>query len=103
MIKHIIVGTGLSSLAAVLSLVSKNNKPTVIDIGINKIKDNKVLKSDYSKLPYLNDFKYLFESLEINPLEKIQKFSNLLVMEVSQIYGADLFVKCIRKILRIGQ
>lgn len=70
MIKHIIVGTGLSSLAAVLSLVSKNNKPTVIDIGINKIKDNKVLKSDYSKLPYLNDFKYLFESFGDKSIRK---------------------------------
>ena len=68
MIKHIIVGTGLSSLAAVLALISKNIKPTVLDIGLNKIKSKKVLKSDYSKLPYLQEFNYLFESFSDNSI-----------------------------------
>ena len=68
MIKHIIVGTGLSSLAAVLALISKNIKPTVLDIGLNNIKSKKVLKSDYSKLPYLQEFNYLFESFSDNSI-----------------------------------
>lgn len=70
MIKHIIVGTGLSSLAATLALVSKKIKPTVIDIGINKNKVNRVFKSDTSKQPYLKKFNYLFESFADKSIRK---------------------------------